>query len=87
MIYLWEGCYLCPRVVTLHGALAVHLLLCQSKYELFSEGNLAAAHGYALVGFFAEAGLCRHLPWMAYFVFISGCHALTDPCLIKNTEF
>lgn len=85
MICLWEGCYLCPMVVTLHGALAVHLFLCPRKCELFSEGNPAPAHGYALVGFFTEVGLCRHLAWIAYFVIISRCHALIDLCLIKNT--
>ena len=70
MIYLWEGCYLCHMVAMLHRDLAVRLLLWQNKRALCPAGNLALAHGYALVGLFTEVGLRRHLAWVGAFVFI-----------------
>lgn len=65
MIELWEGCYLCHLVVMSHGAPAVLLLSCQSKRELFSEGDLAGAQGCALAGLLTEQapGLVRDLPF------------------------
>lgn len=74
MIELWEGCYLCHLVVMSHGAPAVLLLSCQSKRELFSEGDLARAQGCALAGLLTEVGRCRHLAWLGICLFISIHH-------------